>query len=135
MNRQMRYSGLNSMSRCLRSTAMIKKLDALSLLLHPDVHNRICVCDKAQIHEQTGLLNCRHFCIQVIATDKQPMQLHYVEHLDQVWVLCWNGEEDDSTKTIVVVRDASKYVQHRAVHTQPVGNHFDQVRLITTVTR
>ena len=63
------------------------------------------------------------------------MQLHYVEHLDQVWVLCWNGEEDDSTKTIVVVRDASKYVQHRAVHTQPVGNHFDQVRLITTLTR
>nr|KAG5707712.1 hypothetical protein BaRGS_003287 [Batillaria attramentaria] len=66
--------------------------------------------------------------VQVIATDKRPMRLHYVEHLDQVWVLCWNGEVDESTKTIVVVRDASKYVQHRAVHTQPVGNRFDQIQ-------
>lgn len=66
--------------------------------------------------------------VQVISTDKQPMQVHYVEHLDQVWVLCWNGEADESTKTIVVVRDASKYVQHRAVHTQPVGNRFDQIQ-------
>lgn len=65
---------------------------------------------------------------QVISTDKRPMQLYYVEHLDQVWVLCWNGEEDESTKTIIVIRDASKFVQHRGVHTQPVGNHFDQVR-------
>lgn len=68
-------------------------------------------------------------CVQVVATDKRPMQVHYVEHLDQVWVLCWNGEEDDSSKTIIVVRDASKFVQHRAVHTQPVGNRFDQVKL------
>ncbi|XP_070186937.1 follistatin-related protein 5-like isoform X2 [Littorina saxatilis] len=68
--------------------------------------------------------------VQVISTDKQPMQLFYVAHLDQVWVVCWNGEEDESTKTIVVVRDASKYVQHRAVHTQPVGNHFDQIQAL-----
>ncbi|XP_076455873.1 follistatin-related protein 5-like isoform X2 [Babylonia areolata] len=68
--------------------------------------------------------------LQVIATDKQPMQLHYVEHLDQVWVLCWNGGNDDSSKTIVVIRDASKIVQHRSVHTQPVGNHFDQIQAL-----
>lgn len=68
--------------------------------------------------------------MQVIATDKQPMQLHYVEHLDQVWVLCWNGGNDDSSKTIVVIRDASKIVQHRSVHTQPVGNHFDQIQAL-----
>ncbi|KAL8580581.1 hypothetical protein ACOMHN_046784 [Nucella lapillus] len=68
--------------------------------------------------------------MQVISTDRQPMELHYVEHLDQVWVLCWNSGEDDSAKTIVVIRDASKIVQHRAVHTQPVGNHFDQIQAL-----
>ncbi|XP_046379579.2 follistatin-related protein 5-like [Haliotis rufescens] len=66
--------------------------------------------------------------IQVIDTDKAPMALHYVEHLDQVWALCWNSETDSSLKTIIVIRDASKYIQHHAVHTQPVGNRFDMVQ-------
>ncbi|XP_041362870.1 uncharacterized protein LOC121378659 [Gigantopelta aegis] len=66
--------------------------------------------------------------IQVIDTDKSPVNLHYVAHLDQVWVLCWNGDKDGSTKTVVVIRDASKYIQHHSVHTQPVGNRFDLVQ-------
>ncbi|XP_076460170.1 uncharacterized protein LOC143293140 [Babylonia areolata] len=68
--------------------------------------------------------------VQVIATDRQPMQVYYVSHLDQVWVLCWSGEEEESNKTMVVVRDASKYIQHRVVHTQPVGNRFDQIQAL-----
>ncbi|KAL8563543.1 hypothetical protein ACOMHN_025397 [Nucella lapillus] len=71
--------------------------------------------------------------VQVIATDRRPMQVRYVPQLDQVWVVCWNGgqeEEEGSNKTMVVVRDASKYIQHRVVHTQPVGNRFDQIQAL-----
>ncbi|CAE1175555.1 FSTL5 [Acanthosepion pharaonis] len=66
--------------------------------------------------------------VQVINTDKDPVSLHYIENLDQVWVLCWNSEEDTGSKTIVVIRDASKDQQHHAVHTQPIGNRFDLVK-------
>uniref|UniRef100_A0A0B7A5X0 Kazal-like domain-containing protein n=1 Tax=Arion vulgaris TaxID=1028688 RepID=A0A0B7A5X0_9EUPU len=66
--------------------------------------------------------------LQVIDTDKRPLRLWYVKHLDQVWVLCGNLEQGEGNKTIVVIRDASQHIQHRSVHTQPVGNHFDMVQ-------
>ncbi|XP_059139429.1 follistatin-related protein 5-like [Physella acuta] len=66
--------------------------------------------------------------LQVVETDKKPEKLWYVKHLDQVWVLCANQEDTEGGKTIVVIRDASQQIQHRAVHTRPVGNHFDTVQ-------
>ncbi|ESO87027.1 hypothetical protein LOTGIDRAFT_183454 [Lottia gigantea] len=66
--------------------------------------------------------------VQVIDTDREPIGLYYIPHLDQVWVLCWNGKDDGSMKTVVVIRDASQDIQHHAVHTQPVGNRFDLVK-------
>ncbi|XP_052261854.1 follistatin-related protein 5-like isoform X2 [Dreissena polymorpha] len=65
---------------------------------------------------------------QVISTDKMPVSLHYMEHLDEVWVLCWNGEENGGSKTIVIIRNASQKIQHHVVHTQPIGNRYDQVQ-------
>ncbi|GAB1606356.1 follistatin-related protein 5-like [Argonauta hians] len=65
--------------------------------------------------------------VQVIYTDKDPVSMYYIESLDQVWVLCWNNEEDTGSKTIVVIREVSKDKQHHAVHTQPIGNRFDMV--------
>ena len=56
-----------------------------------------------------------------------PVSLYYIAHLDEVWVLCWNGEENGGAKTIVVIRDASKKTQHHTIHTQPIGNRFDLV--------
>lgn len=64
---------------------------------------------------------------QVIFTDHTPVTLHYIAHLDEVWVLCWNGESDNGSKTIVIIRNASQKIQHHAIHTQPIGNRFDQV--------
>ncbi|CAG5128021.1 unnamed protein product [Candidula unifasciata] len=66
--------------------------------------------------------------LQIIDTDKRPEKLWYVKHLDQVWVLCSSQEHADNGKTIMVIRDASQHIQHRSVHTQPVGNHFDMVQ-------
>lgn len=65
--------------------------------------------------------------LQVISTDHMPVSVHYVAHLDEVWVLCWNGEEDKGSKTVVIIRSASQRTQHHAIHTQPIGNRFDQV--------
>ena len=64
---------------------------------------------------------------QVIPTDKVPVSVHYIEHLDQVWVLCWNGETGGGSKTVVVIRQASEDMQHHTVHTQPIANRFDLV--------
>ncbi|KAK3593639.1 hypothetical protein CHS0354_025530 [Potamilus streckersoni] len=80
--------------------------------------NRVLVVDA------TETLNPR----QIVKTDRAPVQLHYVEANDEVWVLCWNGEEDYGTKTIIIIREASKDVQHHIIHMQPIGNRFDQVR-------
>ncbi|RUS75523.1 hypothetical protein EGW08_016713 [Elysia chlorotica] len=67
--------------------------------------------------------------LQVIDTDARPSQIWYVKHLDQVWVLCKSQQQGpDGTSIIVVIRDASQHIQHRSVHTRPVGNHFDMVQ-------
>lgn len=65
--------------------------------------------------------------VDVVVTDKFPVDLHYVPHLDQVWVLCWRGPVDRGTKTIQIIRDASQKKKHHTVHPEPVDGHFDLV--------
>lgn len=56
------------------------------------------------------------------------MALHYVPHLDQVWVLNWRSVYDDGVKTIQVIRDASQKRKHHTVHPEPIDGQFDLVR-------
>ncbi|KAG8172099.1 hypothetical protein JTE90_021816, partial [Oedothorax gibbosus] len=65
--------------------------------------------------------------VDVVVTDKFPVELHYVPNLDQVWVLCWRGHQDRGTKTIQIIRDASQKKKHHTVHPEPVDGHFDLV--------
>lgn len=65
---------------------------------------------------------------QVVITDKYPVALHYVAHLDQVWVLNWRSVYDDGVKTIQVIRDASQKKKHHTVHPEPIDGQFDLVR-------
>ncbi len=76
------------------------------------------------------IVMCVLCMLQVIPTDKVPVSIHYVEHLDQVWVLCWNDEVEGDFKTTVVIRQASEDMQHHTVHTQPVANRFDLVCIV-----
>ena len=62
-----------------------------------------------------------------MVTDKYPVELHYVPHLDQVWLLCWRSLDDKGTKTIQIIRDASQKKKHHTVHPEPVDGHFDLV--------
>jgi len=64
--------------------------------------------------------------LQVIATDTRPIELVYVEALDQVWVMC-SGGGDGQAMTPVVVRLASEDITHTIVHVQPLHDNFDPV--------
>lgn len=61
-------------------------------------------------------------------TDKYPVELHYISHLDQVWVLNWRSEKNLGIKTIQVIRDASQKKKHHTVHPEPIDGQFDLVR-------
>lgn len=66
--------------------------------------------------------------VDVVVTDKYPVELHYVPHLDQVWVLNWRSEQNLGIKTIQVIRDASQKRKHHTVHPEPIDGQFDLVR-------
>lgn len=68
------------------------------------------------------------FKSQVVITDNNPVALHYVPHLDQVWVLNWRSTRDQGVKTIQVIRDASQKRKHHTVHPEPIDGHFDLVK-------
>ncbi|XP_023245992.1 follistatin-related protein 5-like isoform X2 [Copidosoma floridanum] len=66
--------------------------------------------------------------VDVVTTDKYPVELQYVPALDQVWVLNWRSETDMGVKTIQVIRDAAQKKKHRTVHPEPIDGQFDLVR-------
>ncbi|KAJ8674779.1 hypothetical protein QAD02_010565, partial [Eretmocerus hayati] len=66
--------------------------------------------------------------VDVVTTDKYPVDLQYVPALDQVWVLNWRSETDQGVKTIQVIRDAAQKKKHRTVHPEPIDGQFDLVR-------
>jgi len=61
-------------------------------------------------------------------TDRYPVELHYVPHLDQVWVLNWRSEHNQGIKTIQIIRDAAQKRKHHTVHPEPIDGQFDLVR-------
>ena len=60
-------------------------------------------------------------------TDRYPVDISYVQHLDQVWIVNWRDEEDHGVKTIQVIREASQKKKHHTVHPEPIDGHFDLV--------
>jgi hypothetical protein len=62
--------------------------------------------------------------VQLISTDERPVEIHYVEPLDQLLVVCW-GQQDgvkrtEGTRTVIVIREASDEKRHSVVHVWPV---------------
>lgn len=66
--------------------------------------------------------------VDVVSTDKYPVELHYVPHLDQVWILNWRSTNDTGIKTIQVIRDAGQKRKHHTVHPEPIDGQFDLVK-------
>lgn len=72
--------------------------------------------------------------VETIRTDRFPVNLQYVPHLDQVWLVNWRSQEGASTKSIQVVRNASRHHRHGA-GVQPmrhmaetIEGQFDQIK-------
>lgn len=67
--------------------------------------------------------------VDVISTDKYPVQLYYVQHLDQVWIMNWRSNNESDAKIIQVVRDAAqRHKKHNTVHPEPIDGQFDLVK-------
>ncbi|CAL8127004.1 unnamed protein product [Orchesella dallaii] len=58
--------------------------------------------------------------VDVVSTDRLPVELHYVPQVDQVWIECWKEEEPYTTKTLQVIRGAKEKKKHRAVRPKPL---------------
>ncbi|XP_068916226.1 follistatin-related protein 5-like isoform X2 [Tenebrio molitor] len=66
--------------------------------------------------------------VDVVSTDKYPVELFHVPHLDQVWILNWRSTNNTGIKTIQVIRDAGQKRKHHTVHPEPIDGHFDLVK-------
>lgn len=58
--------------------------------------------------------------VDVVSTDRLPVELHYIPQVDQVWIECWKEEEPYTSKTLQVIRGAKEKKKHRAVRPKPL---------------
>lgn len=65
---------------------------------------------------------------QVVATDKNPVDLWYVQNLDYVWVLNWRSEMDIGIKTVQIIKEAAQRKKHHTMRPEPIDAQFDLVR-------
>ncbi|XP_012348700.1 follistatin-related protein 5 isoform X2 [Apis florea] len=68
--------------------------------------------------------------VDVIPTDKNPVQLWYVPSLDQVWILNWRNQKDIDVKTVQVIENAAQKKKHRAIRPEPIDAQFDIIQNI-----
>ncbi|XP_030759224.1 follistatin-related protein 5-like, partial [Sitophilus oryzae] len=65
--------------------------------------------------------------VDVVGTDKVPVELEKVLHLDQLWLLSWRNKSDTGIKTVQIIRDAGQKRKHHTVHPEPIDGQFDMV--------
>jgi len=52
----------------------------------------------------------------ILMENKYPVELHYVAHLDQVWIVSWAHPKDEqSRKSMHVIEKAKEKRKHRAI--------------------
>ncbi|XP_050305276.1 follistatin-related protein 4-like isoform X2 [Anthonomus grandis grandis] len=66
--------------------------------------------------------------VDVVGTDKYPVELEKVLHLDQLWLVSWRNKNETGSKTIQVIRDAGQKRKHHTVHPEPIDGQFDMVK-------
>lgn len=65
---------------------------------------------------------------QVVATDKNPVDLWYVQNLDYVWILNWRSEMNVGVKTVQIIKEAAQRKKHHTVRPEPIDAQFDLVK-------
>ncbi|XP_012225565.2 follistatin-related protein 5-like [Linepithema humile] len=66
--------------------------------------------------------------IDVVATDKNPVDLWYVKNLDYVWILNWRSEMDVGIKTVQIIKEAAQRKKHHTMRPEPIDAQFDLVK-------
>lgn len=66
--------------------------------------------------------------IQVVATDKNPVDLWYAQNLDYVWILNWRSEMDVGIKTVQIIKEAAQRKKHHTIRPEPIDAQFDLVK-------
>ncbi|XP_018395424.1 PREDICTED: follistatin-related protein 5-like [Cyphomyrmex costatus] len=66
--------------------------------------------------------------IDVVATDKNPVDLWYVQNLDYVWILNWRSEVDIGIKTVQIIKEAAQRKKHHTMRPEPIDAQFDLVK-------
>nr|XP_034186881.1 follistatin-related protein 5-like isoform X3 [Osmia lignaria] len=95
-----------------------------------NVANRYVYVSQPQKDRVLVISETQMVIVDVVPTDKNPVQLWYVPSLDQVWVLNWRSEEDTGVKTVQVIEDASQKKKHRAIRPEPIDAQFDIIQNI-----
>lgn len=63
-----------------------------------------------------------------MATDKNPVDLWYVQNLDYVWILNWRSEMDVGIKTVQIIKEAAQRKKHHTIRPEPIDAQFDLVK-------
>lgn len=66
--------------------------------------------------------------IEIVPTDRYPVDLYFVPHMDQVWVLNWRSHHDTASKSVQVIRNASSSKHRHSLHTDGIAGQFDSVK-------
>lgn len=64
----------------------------------------------------------------MVATDKNPVDLWYVQNFDYVWILNWRSEMDVGIKSVQVIKEAAQRKKHHTVRPEPIDAQFDLVK-------
>ncbi|XP_011055946.1 PREDICTED: follistatin-related protein 5-like [Acromyrmex echinatior] len=94
----------------------INVADRYVYVSQPD-KNRVLVISEVQM-----------MIIDVVATDKNPVDLWYVQNLDYVWILNWRSEIDVGIKTVQIIKEAAQRKKHHTMRPEPIDAQFDLVK-------
>ncbi|XP_076231703.1 follistatin-like 5 isoform X1 [Calliopsis andreniformis] len=95
-----------------------------------NVENRYVYVSQPEKDRVLVISEIQMVIVDVVPTDKNPVQLWYVPSLDQVWILNWRNKKDIGVKTVQVIEDASQKKKHRAIPPEPYATQFDIIKSI-----
>ncbi|EFN70008.1 Follistatin-related protein 5 [Camponotus floridanus] len=93
-----------------------------------NVANRYVYVSQPEKNRVLVISEVQMMIIDVVATDKNPVDLWYVQNLDYVWVLNWRSEMNVGIKTIQIIKEAAQRKKHHTIRPEPLYAELDLVK-------
>lgn len=93
-----------------------------------NVANRYVYVSQPEKNRVLVISEVQMMIIDVVATDKNPVDLWYVQNLDYVWILNWRSEMNVGIKTVQIIKEAAQRKKHHTVRPEPIDAQFDLVK-------